>query len=102
MIKGKKFQVLALGIIMISSKQPKAGGWCRMDLGVWKAKAAKQHVIEKFFMVLTIKVTKGDGKDGEDRLYLGADVFMKGERELFSYKNIILIIFCVVEGLLIN
>lgn len=53
-------------------------------------------------MVSAFKITEGDGKDEGDQLYLRAEVFMKGEKGLLSYNTIIIIIFYVVEGLLIN
>lgn len=58
--------------------------------------------MEKFYVVSAFKITEGDGKDEGDQLYLRAEVFMKGEKGLLSYNTIIIIIFYVVEGLLIN
>lgn len=46
-------------------------------------------------MVAVFKVTVGDGKDGEDKFYTRAEVFMKGEKGIFSFNDIIIIILYV-------
>ena len=73
-----------------------------MDLELCEARRTRKHVTKKFYMVSVFKVTEGDGKDGEDNFYPRAEFFMKGEKGLFSFNDIIIIILYVVEGLLIN
>lgn len=58
-------------------------------------------MIEKFYMVSAFEVTEGDGKDGEDKVYPRAEVFMKGEKEfhedLLDSVLMFIIIFNVVK-----